>query len=116
MKNKEIVIPILNNEYKVIVVLGNEKFLKRAAKRWYYPDFPIPLGDRRGSCYNRFDRHPIIHLPKMPKTPAEIGTLAHEATHAINHIFDKLDEVNRDTEVFAHSIGAIVRGVLKGGE
>ena len=113
MKNKVIVVNILNLEYKVIVAIGDEKFLKKVAKKWYYPDFPIPLGDRRGGCYNNSDCHPIIHLPKQPKTPAEIGTLAHEATHAMHHIFDKIQEPNRDTEVFAHSVGAIVREVLK---
>lgn len=111
----EIVIPVLNSEYKVIVVLGDEKSFKRVAKKWEYPDFPIPFGDRRGSCYNRSDCHPIIHLLKKPKTPAQIGTLAHEATHAMNHVFDKISEVNRDTEVFAHSVGAIVREVLNYG-
>lgn len=112
-KSKSVVIPILNSEYKVIVVMGDEKLLKKVAKVWYYPDFPIPLGDRRGGCYNRSDCHPIIHLPRKPKTPTEIGTLTHEAVHAINHIFDKIQEGNRNTESFAHSVGAVVREVLK---
>ena len=110
---REIVIPILNSEYKVIVVMGNDKDLKRVAKSWGYDDFTIPFGSRRGSTYYRADRHPIIHISKKPKTAEEMGTLAHEATHACHHVFDAIDEVDRNTEAFAHSVGAVVRGVLK---
>jgi hypothetical protein len=113
MKQKEIVIPILNSEYKVIVCWGDEKFLKKVMKSWYYPDFPIPLGERRGSTYHRSDCHPVIYLPRKPKTKEEIGTLAHEAVHAVNHIFDMIEDDNRSTEVFAHSVGAVVKGALK---
>ena len=52
-------------------------------------------------------------MPRFPKTGAEIGTLSHEAVHAIHHVFDMIEDPYRDTEIFAHSVGAIVRGVLK---
>ena len=114
VKNKRIVIPVFNSEYKVIVVWGNEKLLQKTAKDYQYPDdIPYTLDtSNRGCCFNRHECHPIIYLPKRPQTSEEIGTLAHEAVHAVNHIFDKISEPIRDTEVFAHSVGAVVRKVL----
>jgi hypothetical protein len=114
MKNKEIVIPILNNTYKVIVCWGDKKFLDKIRKSWFYPKdttFELP-DDVRGRTYSRSLCHPVIVLRGYPHTPDQFGTLAHEATHAVVDIFQKIEEVSYD-EVFAASIGAIVREVLK---
>lgn len=113
MKIKEIKIPILNNEYSVIVCWGDNKAVKRTVNRWHQgcADLMSGLEDRRGVCFYKHGHHPIIALPRFPKTPTEIGTLAHESVHAINHIFDSVSEQTRD-EVFAHSVGAVVRTVL----
>jgi hypothetical protein len=118
MSNKEIIVPILNDEYKVIVCFGDKKYIKKILKDWHFekefPDWNF-IGeklDKRGLCFYEKGCHPVIYMPKFPKTPEEIGTLAHEAFHAINDIFDKLEETVHD-EVFAGSIGAVVRKVLK---
>ena len=110
---KSLVIPILNNEYKVIVSWGDLKYTKNLMRIWGYKD-PAEqkdLDNRRGVCFYNKECVPVIVLPRFPKTAEEIGTLAHEAFHAINNIFEKLDEPIHD-EVFAHSIGAVVRQVL----
>lgn len=112
MKN-EIVIPILNDEYKVIVCWGNPKHIKKVLKNWHYPkeDVTSSLMDRRGVCYYNPQCHPVIALPDKPKTAQQIGTLAHEAVHAIENIYQKINEVPSG-ELFAHSVGAVVRKVL----
>ena len=114
---KWIEIPILNSEYKVIVCFGNAKFIGKVLKRWgHCPTSTIGgIEDRRGACFHSKGCHPVIALPRRPKTPSEIGTLSHEAVHAIGHIFQMIEEKYLDTEIFAHSVGAIVRGVLKEG-
>ena len=112
MKNKSIVIPILNNEYKVIVVWGTEKFLKKVAKDWNYGDLIVDKDDTRGKTYYKSDCQPIIYLPRRPKTATELGTLAHEAAHAVSNIYKYIKEYETDTEIFAHSIGAVVRETL----
>lgn len=114
MKKNELVIPILNDEYKVIVCWGDPKHIEKVLKSWGHKrdDTSSSLLKRRGVCFYAEDCHPIIALPRFPKTAEEIGTLAHEATHAIVNIFSKLDERSFD-EVFAHSAGAVVRKVLK---
>lgn len=114
--NREVSVPILNNEYKVIVCWGSEQFIRKVATLYHYPkDDTVTLGKRRGVTYRRHDCHPLIVLPRSPKTPQEIGTLAHEATHAILDIYDKVGEDNiaHTEEVFCHSVGAVVREVLK---
>ena len=35
---KEIVVPILNTEYKVVVCFGGAKEIGKTLKAWYYPD------------------------------------------------------------------------------
>lgn len=118
MKN-EVKVPILNDEYSVIVCWGSPEKIAKTLKRWYYPKDAYDtsftndsMQNRRGVTYYHSKCHPVIALPSKPKTNAEIGTLAHEAVHAIEDIFEKIQQPIGG-ELFAHSIGAVVRGVLK---
>lgn len=111
----EIIVPILNDEYKVIVVWGNMKYIQKEAKSWHHDtlsDEALDIESRRGVCLCKKDCHPIIILPRKPKTAQEIGTLSHEAIHAIEDIFMKIQQPTNG-ELFAHSVGAVVRKVLK---
>jgi hypothetical protein len=113
---KEIRIPILNNEYKVVVCWGNPSQIAKVLQAYHYDDADLiyvskALENRRGVTFRRDRCFPVIALPKRPKTPEEIGSLAHEACHAIKEIFDFIQEKEID-EVFAHSVGAVVRAVL----
>lgn len=114
MKNK-IIVPILNDEYKVVVCWGNDKEIEKVLRQ--YGHTPENTGSsllgNRGVCFYSKDRHPIIAMPRKPKTAEEIGTLAHEAVHAIEDIFIKISQPIGG-ELFAHSVGAVVRNVLKG--
>lgn len=111
---REIIIPILNNEYKVIVCFGNEKFIKKVLHSWGHKpaDMLLDMERRRGLCYYTKGCHPVIALPRFPKTAEEIGSLAHEAVHAVGYIFQAIEQ-NSAEEVYAHSVGAIVRNTLK---
>ena len=110
---KQIVIPILNDEYKIIVCFGKPEEIKKILRQWgHHPaDTVLDAQNRRGICYHTKGCHPIIAMPRIPKTPAEIGTLAHEAVHAVGDIF-RMIEQDSSEEVYAHSVGAVVRGVL----
>lgn len=114
-KQKELVIRVLNDEYKVIVCFGGVKEVRKCLKAWHYPlDFDLAgsLQDMRGRCFSKKNCHPIIALPRRPKTAEEIGTLAHETTHAIDWIFQSIGETHTE-EIYAHCVGAVVREVLK---
>lgn len=110
---KNLIVPILNHEYKVVVCWDTIPKAKKLMKDWGYnkPVEQHDLDGRRGVTFYDKDCAPFILLPAFPKTPEQIGTLAHEAVHAVMDIFIKVDERNYD-EVFAHSVGAVVREVL----
>lgn len=118
-KNQLIVIPILNNEYKVVVCWGNEKYLQKVAKKWGYDRIYLNDGKKeyRGNTFTNIKKrlYPIIVLPRCPQTDEEIGTLAHEAIHAVLSIWELIGETEI-YEVFAHSVGAIVRLILRDGK
>lgn len=114
-KTEYIEIPILNNEYVVIVCFGNASEVMKVLKAWHYPKEELEAScfdTKRGLCFSQTGLHPVIALPAIPKTGEEIGTLSHEAVHAIAHIFDAISE-NLGGELFAHSVGAVVRETLQ---
>lgn len=111
---KEIEIPILNDEYKVIFTWGNAEQIKKVLESYGHQEWAtIGMENCRGRCFYTRGSHPVIAMPRRPKTPTEIGTLAHEATHAVEYLFDYISE-KPGGEIFAHSIGAIVRRCLSG--
>lgn len=71
--------------------------------------------EARGKCYFRRGYVPILWIPRKPKTPREHATLAHEAIHAINHLFEwSATPLTRDTEeVFAHAVAHLVNNILE---
>jgi len=112
MKN-EIVIPVLNDEYKVIFCWGNPAEVQKVMKKHHYPLYRVEASDfsGRGVCFYADGCYPIITMPNFPETPEEIGTLAHEAVHAVLDILIKI-EATECEEIIAHSVGAIVRKVM----
>lgn len=109
----EKVIPILNDEYKVVFITGDWKHIHKTVLKWGYPDFdPSCMNNLRGMTFHKRGLHPIIALKRLPVTAEEFGTLSHEAVHAVDDVFTFIGDDNRD-ELFAHSVGAIVRGVLE---
>lgn len=114
MKNS-LTIPILNNEHYVAIVFGDDIKLQKVLRQWSYPDDLDRVGTligKRGRCFHAEGCHPVIAMPIRPKTPTEIATLAHEACHAIEYIFASIGQP-LGTEVFAHSVGAVVRETLQ---
>lgn len=114
-RRKWIKIPIFNDEYYVIVVFGNVKTVALCLEAWHYPKDDVTkssversLAGKRGVCFYSHGCHPIIAMPQRPKTPDHWGTLAHEGTHAIEHVLDSIGERTQN-EILAHSVGAIVR-------
>lgn len=69
----------------------------------------------RGRCHFTRGYVPVIWIPRYPKTPREHATLAHEALHAVFHIFDWADlpRTSDTEEVATHAMGFIVASVLE---
>jgi len=116
-KNKEIVVYILNTEYKVIVCWGDSRYLLKKAHKWGFDDLTLEgfnerLKQLRGVTLVRPRCHPVIALPSRPDDAYKVSTLAHESCHAVADICKYLD-ITLDGEFFAHSVGAVVRKVLE---
>ena len=116
MRSREVVVPILNHEYKTVVLISNKPdYILRKLNDWGYETTKEyvngALDNRRGVTFVHPRCHPVIAVYGC-STAEEIGTLAHEAFHAVDNIMNKIEETSYD-EVVAHSIGAIVRSVLK---
>jgi hypothetical protein len=112
---KHFEVPILNNEFRVVVVFGSPDDVKKVLNTYKYPNDAASAGDfnnSRGLTFTCSDCHPVIALPKAPRTPENLGTLAHEACHAVESIFRHIGQPVGN-EVFAHSVGAVVRESLK---
>ncbi len=110
---KKIRVPILNDEYGVYVVWGED--VKKIEKwtHWHFDDKAMDtyMETSRGRTFYRDGYMPVIWM--NTKTWHEFaGTLAHEAVHAVDFIFTSIGEHNTRGELFAHAVGAIVRMVI----
>jgi len=115
-KFNHIRVPILNDEYWVDVVWGGkpEDWWKFSRKK--FKDVTIPLSwfdDKRGQVLRRKDFNPLIVMQISQDDKHFWATLAHEAVHAIDEIWEMISENAKRHEVFAHSVGAVVAAVEK---
>ena len=110
-RNVDLAIPILNDEYKVYAVIGDAKWCNRKLREHRYCDScaTVDFDNNRGQTFHTPNLNPVICLPRKFR----IATLAHEAVHAINFIWKMIDETSID-EAYAHSVAAVVHGVMTG--
>lgn len=117
---KTVTVPILNHEYKVVVCWGDLKHLRKVLLDHYYnPDHVTKsflseqTENRRGVTFREHRCYPTIWINADLPASEAIGTLSHEAVHAVDFIFQALDEDTYHSEIFAHSVGAIVRNTVE---
>lgn len=68
-----------------------------------------------GSTFYRHGYKPIVWVPRRPRTPRELGTLAHELLHAIRWLMQEwasIDFTNETQEVYCHALGFCMAEVL----
>lgn len=102
-------VPILNNEYWVYIIWGEDKKCIKYL-RYHFEEEGFDkreFADKRGRCYHKLGYHPVIYIKNI-KAKDSYATLAHEACHAIDYVFKEIGDDNRD-ELFAHSVSAILR-------
>ncbi len=117
---KYVIVPILNHEYKVVVCWGDLKHLRKILlDHYYHPDHVTnsflkeQTEIRRGVTFREHRCYPTIWLDTSTSATDALGTLAHEAVHAVDFTFQAIDEDLTHSEIFAHSVGAIVRETTK---
>lgn len=116
---KKIIIPILNNEYKVLVVFGtNEERARYISKHVKGYDYEYALERckaTRGQTFLRLPQdHPLITIDIDLPYDMAFATIAHEASHAVQDIIDNLGIDDRSDEFKGHSISAIMRMSIRG--
>ncbi len=112
--------PILNNEYKVVICWGSKKELQKLLIGYHYHEDYHTMStiedeteNRRGVTFKQAQCYPVIWIDANLPAEDAIGTLAHEATHAVDFTFQDIGETIHHSEVFAHSVGAIVRESIR---
>jgi len=104
-------------DYPVVVVIGNRKKLQSYV-RWKHdsPKFKIftSVCGSRATTFRTPGYIDIIWLPKRPKSPEEIATVAHESLHVVQGLFDwvGMDMDEPTQEVAAHALGFLVKEIL----
>lgn len=106
-------------DFDVAGVIGDYKKMGEYIS-WKFDDkdFNPELWDNgyepRGKCFFRRGYVPIIWLPRIPQTPREKATFAHESLHAVFHLFEWASlPMSRDTEeLVGHALGHIVSNLF----
>jgi len=98
--------------YTVIIIVGKEESVPAFIKGMR--DVVVDVPDAKGICYV-FDKYaPILWIPRNPKTPEELGTLAHEVVHIMSHFSVWIGtKINPETdELFAHFTSYLISQFL----
>ena len=117
---KKITVPILTEEYKVIVFIGTgDELIKAGARYLEIPEKEMyeRLKNKRGIAYDTFSsgikKQPAIFINGDYPVEESIATLAHEASHAMDYIQVFLGIRDINGEVHAHGIASVMRHSLK---
>lgn len=116
---KEVDIHMGTFDYKIVCVIGDYKNINEYIQyKFEDPDFNYLDHNRgyepRGQCIYRTGYVPIIWIPRLPKTPREYATLAHESLHAMCHVFRwaGLSVTDETEEVLTHGMSHIITEIL----
>lgn len=114
-------IEVIHFKYAIVVVIGTADDAIKMLKSLDHNskenrEFAVDcFKDNYGITFVEKGKWPLIALPSLPRTPREIGTLAHEATHAVNHIYNELHAHDEEygKEVYCQLVGVVVEDVLR---
>ena len=112
---KEIIVDMGMFDYRIFVVVGPHCGLEKYVQLRYDDKNFKTEDNARGKTIYRTGYVPIIWIPRKPKTAREHSTLAHEAHHAVRHLFNwaGIERNDETEEVAAHALGHIVNEILK---
>lgn len=112
-KTKKYIVPILTDEYHIVVLIGVPKKMVQEISRYTglsKEEVWKDLDHCRGRSYNTLpNRSPLVVVNGTLPAVSAIATLAHEASHAMDFISDFVGI--HDGEFKAHGIGRTVRAL-----
>jgi hypothetical protein len=114
---KKITVPILTEEYKIVVFLGKKDDLIDASSK-YLKKSKEEIKESfagRGIAFNctKEELHPLILVDADLDVYTGFATLAHEASHAMDFIQSHLGINDTSGELHAHGIASVMRHCLK---
>lgn len=108
---KKFRVPIFTDQYAVNVFIGErEKLIKAAAKYSHNTKEQVEKWFANNGGLTFLTSTPLIIVHKKKDTTI---TLAHEASHAMDFIHNRIKMNDTSGEFRAHGIAAILRGVQK---
>jgi len=119
---KKILVPILTEEYKILVILGEveelAKYISNNVDGWDYNRALKQVKKTRGSAFDRLShgycpKHPLITLDINLPYEYLFSTLPHEASHCAGYIMEYIGIEDPTDELRGHIISAVVRNTLK---
>jgi hypothetical protein len=118
MKKK--IVPILTEEYKIVVYIGTPEELAKSGAKYLELDkdeMESLLSNQRGIAYDSLraglGKPPIIFIDGDQDYISAIATIAHEASHAMDYIQRYLGIDDRAGEIHGHGIASVLRHTLK---
>jgi len=103
-------------DYGVYVIISNDiKIIINWLRSWLSDDISEKdFEGTRGICFRYNESWPVICLPYFPKTSREMGTLSHEAFHAVYGVCERIGIAlnGASEEIFSRMISHVVTTVL----
>lgn len=92
-----------------------DKLLPFLDQRLGRANWTAPEARHRGMTYTWTGKAPVVWMPRPPRSPAEIGVLAHEIVHVLTAILVEkgLRLTESSEEAFAYAMGFCLRSVLE---
>lgn len=114
---KTFVVPILNDEYKIYVYIGDMDLANKKISKYFGDTHDLIEPNNRGKSIYQRGLHPVIFVDGNLDYIQATATLAHEAIHAVTNIIDYINMNMSDwstNEILAHSVSAVIRKCLRG--
>lgn len=113
---EEISIPLAIYDASFTCIFGApDKLMPFLDRRLGRANWTMPDATHRGMTYTWHGKAPVVWMPRRPRSPAEIGVLAHEIVHILTAILVEkgLKLSDSSEEAFAYAMSFCMRSVLE---
>lgn len=115
---KEAVVDFGMFGFGLVCVVGKYAAAEKYAL-WKHENPRVVLDNSKpisGCIFQKRSYDSIIWLPRVPRTPHDLGTLSHEVMHAVSTMMSRADiPLSEDAEeAYCYAMGFAVRKILEG--
>lgn len=123
MKSYSKIIPIDLYSRDILVVFGDEKYLRKSIRKYHtqeqteavMSECDINVNSKGRVIYSNVHNAFILWLPQLPSNPLDFDFLSHEIFHAANAIMTNIGaSLSADSEeAYAYLIGFLTKRILE---